>query len=64
MAKYLTPGTVTALLSVAAIVAGAFGKTALATFLNDPSTTQTLLTLAGAVGTLIAGILNGVKPVA
>lgn len=62
MTKYLTPGTVAALLSVAAIVAGAFGKSALATFLNDPSTTQTVLTLAGAVGTLVAGILNGVKP--
>ena len=60
--KYVTPGTVTAALSVAAIIAGAFGKSALATFLNDPSTAQTILTLAGAVGTLVAGLLNGVKP--
>lgn len=61
MSKYITSGTVTALLSVAAIIAGAFGKGALATFLNDPATAQTLLTLAGSVGTLISGILTGVK---
>jgi hypothetical protein len=63
MSKYLTPGTVTAVLSIAAIVAGAFGKSTLATFLNDPSTAQDVLTLGGAVGTLVAGILNGVKQV-
>lgn len=61
MSKYITPGTVTAVLSIAAIVAGAFGKSALATFLNDPSTTQTILTLAGSIGTLAAGLMNGVK---
>jgi hypothetical protein len=61
VSKYITPGTVTAVLSIAAIVAGAFGKSALATFLNDPSTTQTILTLAGSIGTLAAGLMNGVK---
>ena len=62
MSKYITAGTVTAVLSVAAIIAGAFGKDALAAFLNDPSTGQTVLTLAGAIGTLVSGILSGVKP--
>jgi uncharacterized membrane protein len=61
MSKYLTPGTVTAFLSIAAIIAGAFGKGALETFLNDPSTAQTVLTLIGSIGTLVAGILAGVK---
>jgi hypothetical protein len=61
MSKYLTAGNITAALSVAAILAGAFGKTALASFLNDPSTTQSILTAIGAIGTLFAGALNGVK---
>jgi hypothetical protein len=64
MSKYITAGTVTAVLSVAAIIAGAFGKSALATFLNDPATGQTVLTLAGAIGTLISGVLSGIKPAA
>jgi len=59
--KYLTAGNITAALSVAAVLAGAFGKTALQSFLNDPSTAQTLLTLIGSVGTLFAGAMNGVK---
>lgn len=59
--KYLTPGTITALLSVAAIIAGAFGKTALQTFLADPNTAQNILVVAGSVGTLISGVLTGVK---
>lgn len=61
MSKYLTSGNVTAVLSVAAIIAGAFGKSALATFLHDPSTAQTFLSLVGAVGTLVAGAMQGVK---
>lgn len=61
MTKYLTAGNITALLSVAAIIAGAFGKTALQTFFSDPSTSQTLLTLMGAVGTLVSGAMQGVK---
>lgn len=59
MSKYLTLGNITAVLSVAAIIAGAFGKSAMQTYLNDPNTAQTILTLAGAVGTLIAGAAKG-----
>jgi DMSO/TMAO reductase YedYZ heme-binding membrane subunit len=61
MKKFLTPGTITAVLSVAAIMAGAFGYDALAKFLNDPGTITTVLTVVGAAGTLIAGLLDGVK---
>lgn len=59
--KYVTAGTVTAILSVLAIFAGAFGKSALATFLGDPSTAQTVLTIVGGVGTVVAGVLEGVS---
>jgi hypothetical protein len=61
MSKYLTLGNVTALLSVAAILAGAFGKAALKAFLDDPSTAQTVMTLIGAVLTLFAGAAKGVN---
>lgn len=61
MTKFLTPGTITAGLSVAAILAGAFGYSTLAAFFSDPSTAQTVLTAAGAVGTLVAGVLQGVQ---
>jgi uncharacterized membrane protein len=64
MTKYVTAGTVTALLSVLAIIAGAFGKSALATFLNDPTTSQNVLLIAGSIGTLVSGVLAGVKPAA
>jgi hypothetical protein len=59
--SFLTTGTVTALLSMAAVIAGAFGKSALATFFQDPSTAQAILTVAGAGGTLLAGAMKGVK---
>jgi hypothetical protein len=59
--KYVTSGTVTAVCSVIAVVLGAFGKTALAAFFNDPSTAQALLTVAGSIGTLVAGVMQGVK---
>jgi hypothetical protein len=62
LSKYVTKGTVTAVLSVIAIIVGAFGKSGLETFLNDPDTAQTVLTVTGAVGTLVAGILNGINP--
>lgn len=62
MMKFVTPGTITAILSVAAIIAGAFGKSQLAAFFNDPTTAQGLLTAAGTIGTLVAGLLAGVKP--
>lgn len=61
MMRFVTAGNVTAVLSVLAIIVGAFGKNALANFLNDPSTAQSIMSVIGAVGTLIAGVLPGVK---
>lgn len=58
--KYLTPGTIGAVLSVAAVIAGAFGKGALSTFLTDPSTAQNILLVVGAIGTLWSGAAAGV----
>lgn len=59
--KFVTKGTVTAVLSVAAILAGAFGYAPLKGFFEDPHTADAILTAAGAIGTLAAGIMQGVK---
>jgi hypothetical protein len=59
--KYLTKGTIAAVLSIVAIMAGAFGYDAIGTFLNDPGTVTTVLTIVGAAGTLYAGITDGIK---
>lgn len=59
--KYLTKGSITAVLSVAAILAGAFGKPGLATFLNNPDTAGAILTGVGSIGAVVAGVLEGVK---
>jgi hypothetical protein len=59
--KYVTLGNISALLAVAAIIAGAFGKSALQAFLNDPSTAQTVLTVLGSIMTLVAGAAKGVN---
>lgn len=61
MSKYLTLGNVSAILSVIAILAGAFGKNAMQSFLDDPNTAQTIMTLVGAIGTLVAGAAKGVN---
>jgi hypothetical protein len=59
--SYITTGSVTAVLSMLAILAGAFGKSHLQAVLQDPTTVQTVLTVAGAIGTLVAGLLPGIK---
>lgn len=61
MSKYVTLGTVSGVLAIAAVLAGAFGKPALQAFLSDPSTAQTVLTGLGAVLTLVAGVSQGIK---
>lgn len=61
MSKYLTLGNITAAMSVLAILAGAFGKSAMQSFLDDPNTAQTVMTLIGAVLTLVAGAAKGVN---
>lgn len=59
--KYITPGTITGLLTVAAAIAGAFGKSELASFLGSEQTSQTIGTVIMGVGALVAGALGGVK---
>lgn len=61
MKKYITKGTVTAVLSLGALGAAAFGKAHLAAYLNDPDTATLVLGIFGSVGTLVAGVLEGVK---
>lgn len=58
--KYLTPGTLAGALGFAAVIAGAFGKPALAAFFADPSTASEILALVGAGSALAAGALEGV----
>ena len=62
MNKYVTPGTITGVLSIASAIALALGKAHLAQFLGDPSTATTVgLVFTGTVG-LVAGFLKGVHP--
>lgn len=63
MKQYVTAGTVAGALSLLAVLAGSFGKPALAAFLSDSSTAQVVLTVAGGIGGLIAGVLNGIRQV-
>lgn len=61
MKKFVTPGAVTGLLTVAAVAAGIAGKSELAAFLGSPDTANAVVSLVGAVGTLVAGLLPGLK---
>lgn len=61
MKKFATPGAVTGLLTVAAVAAGIAGKSELAAFLGSPETANAVVSLVGAVGTLVAGLLPGLK---
>lgn len=58
-----SPGAITGVLSFLSVLCGLFGKPALGTFLNDPTTAQTVLVVAGGLGGLVGGILKGVHPV-
>lgn len=62
--KFLTPGTLAAVLAIATGMAGAFGQAGLAHFFEDPSTAQNILTMVSSALTLYAGIAKGVHPVA
>lgn len=61
MSRFITLGNISAVLSVLAIMVGAFGKNTLANWLSDPDTAQTVFTFLGALGTLIAGVSPGMK---
>lgn len=59
--KYATKGSITAVLSVAAIVAGAFGYSPLQSFFADPATADNITQAIGLIGALAAGFMQGVK---
>lgn len=60
LAKYVTRGTVSSALSLAAFGAAVFGKSGLSAFFTNPDTAAAVLSFAGAAGTLYAGIAQGV----
>lgn len=60
MNKYITKGTVSAVLGVGAFAASITGKSALATFLSNPDTGAQLLAVLGGFLTLFAGASAGV----
>jgi len=61
MNRLTSPGFLTALLTIASVIAGVAGKTQLASFLGSPEAADALITLVGTGGTLAAGILKGVR---
>jgi hypothetical protein len=62
MTKFLTPGILTGILACAAALAGAFGRPALAAFLAEPQTAETLLGIVSGTLALAAGAMRGVAP--
>jgi hypothetical protein len=60
--SFLSPGVIVAVLAVVASVAGALGKTELATFLGSPETATTITTVISGALSLFAGALAGIKP--
>jgi len=61
MRKLLTPGVIAGFLAAGAVAAGLAGKPALASYLGDPDTAAQVVTAAGAVMAIAAGILKGVR---
>lgn len=61
MPSFVTPGTIASLLSVAGIVSMAVGKPAMAAFLNDPTTAQTVTAVVSGGFSIAAGVLRGIK---
>jgi hypothetical protein len=55
-------GVIVALLTVAAVVAGYFGKAELAEYLKSPELADGLVLVIGTVGTIAAGVMQGVRP--
>lgn len=61
MNKFITKGTISAVLGVAAFAASVTGKAAFASFLSNPETATLLLQVLGGVLTLYAGATDGIK---
>ncbi|GJD92502.1 MULTISPECIES: hypothetical protein [Methylobacterium] len=61
MMKFVTPGVVAGVLTMAGVLSVAVGKPALGAFLSDPATAATVTAVVSGVGALLAGVLQGVK---
>jgi hypothetical protein len=61
MMKFLSKGVFVAVLTVAALIASAFGKAELAAFLQSPEMADALQTVIVSGGVIVAGVLEGVK---
>jgi hypothetical protein len=59
--NFVTTGSVAGVLAFMAVIAGAFGKPALASFFNDPTTAANVATLLGSALTLYAGMAQGLR---
>lgn len=57
--KLLTPGFITSLLGVLAVLAGFFGQSALQAFFTDTDTVQSILTIVGSIAALFGGAMPG-----
>lgn len=61
MTKFVTPGVVAGLFSMAGVLSVALGKPALGAFLGDPATAATVTQVVAGAGALVAGVLQGIK---
>lgn len=61
----LTAGPITGILTFIATVLSLFNLDTLATFLRDPETAQTVVTVAAGIMSIVSGVLTGIqrKPV-
>lgn len=64
MTRFLTGGTVAAGLSLAALAATAVGKPQLGAFLGSGEAANAVQLVVAGVGTLVAGVLGGIRPAA
>ena len=61
MSKYITHGTVAGVLSFLAVLASAFGKPVLATYLSNPEAVTEILQAFSAFGAVYAGVSKGIE---
>jgi hypothetical protein len=62
LSRFITKGTISAVLSVITLILGSTGHGALATILTDPNTIQNILIMISAGSALYAGAAQGVPP--
>lgn len=61
MAFQISSGVVAAILTVAAMGASLAGKSQLAAFLGSPDAATAVTAIVGSVGTIVAGVMQGIK---